>query len=146
MDTQIPELFPKMSILPPLSITGVECPVPFSYNCENGFQIRPPASLHSVPFRSFRKLPMLRFASQRSDNAKCFPTHCTPLRSAAKGTSLRYAAFCTPLRSTRSATLRSFPPQGFACRSASLRFTLHNWGQLCAKLRMTAVLHIIPVM
>ena len=84
---------PKLSIRPPLSITGVECPpLPISYTQEKGGYIP----------------PLLRSA---------------PLRSAAKGTSLRYAAFCTPLRSTRSAPLQKalrFATLPFALRSAPL--------------------------
>lgn len=148
MDTQLPELFPKLSILPPLSITGVECPEPISYNHEKGSQIRPPASLHSVPFHSFRKLPMLRkgrtMRKEFQGTAFRFaPVGC--LRRLCNSASLRLLRHfgslpphkvLAPLRSSRvhfppSLPKRlplaaAFPPLGFACRSASLRFTLHN--------------------
>ena len=106
---------PKMSIRPPLSITGVECPVPFSYNCENGFQIRPPASLRSVPFHSCRKLPMLRFASQRSNNAAGVTRHCTSLRPR------RLRPLASALRFAPLPSLRTQPPSAKGTRFALLR-------------------------
>lgn len=150
MDTQIPELFPKMSILPPLSITGVECPpLPISYTQEKGGYI--PPLLRSVPwvskhFANSQCSATLRKGQIMQNAFQPTALRSAPLRSAAKGTSLRYAAFCTPLRSTRSATLRSFPPQSGFARSASLRSTLHKRAVLCSRRRCAAASNIIPFM
>ena len=104
MDTQIPELFPKMSILPPLSITGVECPpLPISYTQEKGGYI--PPLLRSVPW-----------VSKHFANSQCSAT----LR---KGQIMQNAFQPTALRSTRSAPLQKalrFATLPFALRSAPL--------------------------
>lgn len=88
-----------------------------------------------------RSFKALRFASPPSAASAAF---ATPLRSACFGTSAaslrtRYSLRSAPLvfisrPPSQGSGLRPphFPPLGFACRFAPLRFTLHKWEQLYA--------------
>ena len=101
----------------------------FSLYIRKWFPIRPPhtlhivslqshlcpaASLRSVPLHSCRKLPMLRFASQRSNNAAGVPRHCTSLRPRRRASLLQALRFAPLLFALRP------PPSAKGTRSASL--------------------------
>ena len=125
-----------MSILPPLSITGVECPPTNCVYLRKRWKYIPPAPLHYMRFQAFRKLLMLRSAPQKSNNAKCFPTHCVPLRPP------RFAS----LRSLRKRYSLRFAPFVFISRPPSQGGELRpphcpRWASLAAPLRF-AILYI----
>lgn len=130
MDTQLPEFFPLLSIIPPLSMTGVECPplyILYQFRTHKKKVDKYPP--RSAPFRGFPSILQtpnapLRFAKVRQCKMLYNPLHYAPLRSAPLQKVLRYATLPFALRSAPLAPLRSARSPRKAALPASLRSAL----------------------
>ena len=105
---------PKLYILPPLSITGVECPLHFSYIYENGFQFAPRTRFTSFCFHHtvaplLRSVPCLSAAPANSQCSASLRKGRT-VRGLLRSTTLRFAPLGGLRCSKHSASLRCFSP------------------------------------